>query len=83
MDLESAVHQPRIDVSDADRITRDRRLPAEVQAALAAVAPTSESENGVYPALYACPNAVIETADGRRQGAAFVASPWAKASPAG
>ncbi len=82
MDLDAAMHQPRIDVSGGDAITRDRRLPADVAAALGPVGPASESENGVYPALYACPNAVVETADGRRQGAAFVASPWAKASPA-
>ena len=82
MDLDGAVHQPRIDVSGGSEITRDRRLPDDVAAVLAAIATTSESENGVYPALYACPNAVVETADGRRQGAAFVASPWAKASAA-
>ncbi len=82
MDLDAAFHQPRIDVSGADEITRNRKLSPQVAAALAAVAPTSEAEHGVYPALFACPNAVAESAEGRRTAAAFVASPWAKASAA-
>ena len=37
--------------------------------------------HGVYPALYACPNAVGRDMNtGRSSGASFVMSPWAKVS---
>ena len=38
------------------------------------------AQNGVYPALFACPNLVVRDENrGLNVGAAFVMSPWSKA----
>ena len=79
MDLEAAFRCPRIDASGTEVVRTDRRLPAEITSALAARFETSPADNAVFPALYACPNAVRLAPDGRQKtGAAFVMSPWAK-----
>ena len=36
MSVDDAAHHPRIDVSSVDKVSADRRLPAEVLSALAA-----------------------------------------------
>ena len=81
MDLESACHQGRIDVSATPAVIADDRLPDEVVRALAADHPVMVANNGVYPALFACPNIVArDRSRGVNIGGAFVMSPWAKAS---
>ncbi len=83
MDMDAAFHQPRIDVSGGAEVGVDRTLPAEVKAALARDFDTIEVQHGVYPALFACPNAVGGIpGSGRQEGAAFVMSPWAKVAVA-
>ncbi len=82
MDLEAAFNSPRIDVSGTETVAMDPRLGPEVQAALAAEHPTVVAQNAVFPALYACPNAVRYTPGGAMTGAAFIASPWAKVAAA-
>jgi gamma-glutamyltranspeptidase/glutathione hydrolase len=79
MDLEQAAHHPRIDVSDPDSVSADRRLPAQVIDALAADGRTEVVEHGVMPINFACPNAVITERDGTRVGISDVASPWSAA----
>jgi gamma-glutamyltranspeptidase/glutathione hydrolase len=83
LDLESATHLARIDMSGGAEIIADPRLDPAVHEKLAALRPVSVVANAVYPALYACPNMVThDEASGACQGAAYVMSPWAKASAA-
>jgi gamma-glutamyltranspeptidase/glutathione hydrolase len=79
MTLEQAAHHPRIDVSDADRVSADRRLPADVLAALAADGPTEIVEHAVMPINFACPNGILAQPDGSRTGISDAASPWSAA----
>jgi gamma-glutamyltranspeptidase/glutathione hydrolase len=79
MTLDQAAHQPRIDVSDPDRVSADRRLPADVIAALQADGPTEVVEHGVMPINFACPNVIVHTADGTTSGISDAASPWSAA----
>jgi gamma-glutamyltranspeptidase/glutathione hydrolase len=79
MDPQQAAHQPRIDVSSPDEVTLDRRLPADVQNALAADGPTIAAEHAASPALFACPNLIVQAADGTRHGISDAMSPWSAA----
>jgi gamma-glutamyltranspeptidase / glutathione hydrolase len=79
MSLEEAAHHPRIDVSDPEYLSADRRLPADVIDALAADGHTEVVEHGVMPINFACPNAIISEPDGYRTGISDVASPWSAA----
>src|SRR5204862_171203 len=58
MTVEAAAHQPRIDVSDPNKITADRRLAPDILRALAADGPIEIVEHGVLPLNFACPNLV-------------------------
>ncbi|MFM9726462.1 gamma-glutamyltransferase, partial [Streptomyces scabiei] len=49
MDVETAAHTPRIDVSGPDEVSADCRLPPDVIAALEAVGPTHIVEHSVVP----------------------------------
>jgi gamma-glutamyltranspeptidase/glutathione hydrolase len=79
MSLEEAAHHPRIDVSDPEYLSADRRLPADVIDALAADGHTEVVEHGVMPINFACPNAIISEPDGYRTGISDVACPWSAA----
>jgi len=79
MTLDQAAHQPRIDVSDPDGVSADRRLPAGIIAALAADGPTEAVEHGVMPINFACPNMILRAADGTLTGVSDAASPWSSA----
>ncbi len=74
-----AAHHPRIDVSDAETVHADRRLPAAVLAALAEVGPVEIVEHAVLPINFACPNLIAATPDGVRAGISDVQSPWSAA----
>ncbi len=78
MSLEAAAHHPRIDVSGTERVSVDRRMPAEVIAALSADGPTEVVEHGALPINFACPN-MISRRTGMRTGISDVASPWSAA----
>ena len=83
MSLDQAFRQGRIDVSGGDRVTCDAALSEQIVDALGAAHPVDRAQHVVYPALYACPNAVThDPASGRQSGAAFIASPWAKVTTA-
>jgi gamma-glutamyltranspeptidase/glutathione hydrolase len=62
MNLDDAIHAPRIDVSGGDAVIVDRRLPENVRAALAAEFSIIEAERAVYPYHFTIAGAV------RRQG---------------
>ena len=80
LDLETAVHLPRIDVSGGPDLIADPRLGSEVHERLAADQPVTVVPNAVYPALFACPNLVVhDGASGECSGAAYLMSPWAAA----
>jgi gamma-glutamyltranspeptidase/glutathione hydrolase len=79
MNLDQAAHHPRVDVSGPDEVSADLRLPAEVIEALAADGPTEVVEHGVMPINFACPNMIVQHADGSRQGISDAASPWSAA----
>ena len=79
MDLDTAAHRPRIDVSSPDSVSADRRLPANVIEALQADGPTEVVEHGVMPINFACPNVILQGADGTRSGISDAASPWSAA----
>jgi gamma-glutamyltranspeptidase/glutathione hydrolase len=78
MTPEAAAHQPRIDVSDPDKVTADRRLAPDILRALQADGPTEIVEHSVLPLNFACPNLVTQ-ADGARTGISDAASPWSAA----
>ena len=73
-----AAHHPRIDVSDAETVHADQRLPPDVLAALHAQGPTEEVEHGVVPVNFACPNLILNQG-GTRTGISDVMSPWSAA----
>jgi gamma-glutamyltranspeptidase/glutathione hydrolase len=79
MQPEEAAHHPRIDVSDPEYVSVDRRLPADVIDALAADGPAVVVEHGVMPINFACPNIIVSETNGTRVGISDVASPWSAA----
>ena len=79
MTLEAAAHHPRIDVSDAEKVSVDRRMPASIVAALKADGPTEVVEHGTMPINFACPNLIAQSSDGSRTGISDLASPWSAA----
>ncbi|GAC1344675.1 MAG: gamma-glutamyltransferase [Acetobacteraceae bacterium] len=78
MDPQTAAHQPRIDVSGADEVHADRRLPDDVLAALRADGPVEAVEHSVVPVNFACPNLILDQ-DGQRTGISDAVSPWSAA----
>ncbi len=79
MSAEEAAHHPRLDISGPEGCSADIRLPDAVLAALAAEGPTEVVEHGVMPINFACPNLILNQADGTRIGISDVASPWSSA----
>jgi gamma-glutamyltranspeptidase/glutathione hydrolase len=80
MEPEAAAHQPRLDVSGAEGVTADGRLPPATLAALAGAAgPLEAVEHAVLPVNFACPNLIAIGPDGLRTGITDVMSPWSAA----
>ncbi|MBN8873295.1 MAG: gamma-glutamyltransferase [Rhodospirillales bacterium] len=79
MDLDTAAHFPRIDVSGPEGVSADRRLGAQVIAALEADGPTTVVDHAVMPINFACPNVILQQPDGTRIGISDAASPWSAA----
>jgi gamma-glutamyltranspeptidase/glutathione hydrolase len=78
MTVEAAAHQPRIDVSDPNKVTADRRLAPDILRALQADGPTEIVEHSVLPLNFACPNLVLQQ-DAARTGTSDAISPWSAA----
>jgi gamma-glutamyltranspeptidase / glutathione hydrolase len=77
-DLDTILHQPRIDVSGGPAVTLDRRLDAATQAALAAAFDTVLAEPVVYPfpfTILSC----VRRQDGINEGATEPEHPWSEA----
>jgi gamma-glutamyltranspeptidase/glutathione hydrolase len=79
MDVETAAPHPRIDVSSAEGASADRRLPGAVLDALAADGKLEVVEHSAVPINFACPNIIVQAADGTRTGISDAASPWSGA----
>lgn len=79
MTVGEAGHWPRIDVSSPDAATADQRLDAATLAALAAVGTTEVVEHATWPPQFACPNVIVQHADGTREGISDAMSPWSAA----
>jgi gamma-glutamyltranspeptidase/glutathione hydrolase len=78
MDMDAAFHTPRIDVSGTDTVTVDAKIAEADFAKLAAEFKARQVSHGVYPPLFACPNAVGAVPGGSHVGAAYLMSPWAR-----
>jgi gamma-glutamyltranspeptidase/glutathione hydrolase len=78
MDLDAAIHQPRIDASEGDVVIGDVRLPREVREALRAAFDYQEARVQTLPMKFACPSVVLR--DGTiNSGATEIFQPWAVA----
>lgn len=78
LDLDTAIHTPRIDVSGGTTVQADAALPAEVLAELGEEYETIAVPRSFFPLAYACPVAVTRK-DGTNSGACETTMPWAEA----
>ncbi|MDA9426376.1 gamma-glutamyltransferase [Bradyrhizobium sp. CCBAU 53380] len=78
MDLEGAIHQPRIDASEGAVVIGDARLPADARKALAARFDYEEALVQSLPMKFACPSVVMREGD-TNFGAVEIFQPWAEA----
>lgn len=80
LDLESAFHTPRIDVSGGPEVTADPRLAPEILATLERRFTVRRCEALVWPKLFACPSAILrESASGDAYGMTDPTQPMAAA----
>ena len=78
LDVETAFHQPRIDVSGVGPIRVNRDLPDAVKKAIAAKLPITEATNQISPLGFANPSCIVrDPATGALTGMNEVMSPWA------
>jgi gamma-glutamyltranspeptidase / glutathione hydrolase len=78
MDLDAAIHQPRIDASEGAIVIGDVRLPAPTRQALAARFDYEEARVQTLPMKFACPSVVMR--DGAtNSGATEPFQPWGEA----
>jgi gamma-glutamyltranspeptidase/glutathione hydrolase len=77
-DLDTAFHQPRIDVSGGAAVTIDRRLPAETKALLASSFDTVEVDPLPNPPSFTIAGAVRRTGE-TNEGATEPQQPWSEA----
>ncbi|MBR0716852.1 gamma-glutamyltransferase [Bradyrhizobium liaoningense] len=78
MDLDAAIHQPRIDASEGAVVIGDARLPAEARKVLAARFDYEEAQVQTLPMKFACPSVVMREGD-TNSGAVEIFQPWSDA----
>jgi gamma-glutamyltranspeptidase / glutathione hydrolase len=78
MDLDAAIHQPRIDASEGAVVIGDARLPAEARKTLAERFDYEESRVQALPQKFACPSVVMRQGE-VNSGAVEIFQPWADA----
>ena len=78
MDLDAAIHQPRIDASEGAVVIGDVRLPMPARGALRARFDYEEARVQTLPMKFACPSVVLRD-DGVNSGAVEPFQPWADA----
>ncbi|MDQ7251518.1 gamma-glutamyltransferase [Dongia sedimenti] len=79
LDLDAAIHTPRIDVSGAGIARVDRRLGDETLRGIAGSMTAEFTDLAPYPAQFANPSAVQALPDRKFRGAADLASAWSGA----
>jgi gamma-glutamyltranspeptidase/glutathione hydrolase len=78
LDVETAFHQPRVDVSGVGPIRVNRLLPDAVKKAIAAKLPITEVDNPISPLGFANPSCIVrDPGTGELTGMNEVMSPWA------
>ena len=77
MDLESAMHHPRIDTGPSTTVRAQPALGDLVLSALRQAYETVEAHPTVFPRLYASPSAIVLTPDGRHHALAEIGYPSA------
>ncbi|MDE2376365.1 gamma-glutamyltransferase [Bradyrhizobium sp.] len=78
MDLDTAIHQPRIDASEGAIVIGDARLPAETRKTLSERFDYEEALVQTAPMKFACPSVVMRDGDSNF-GATEIFQPWADA----
>jgi gamma-glutamyltranspeptidase/glutathione hydrolase len=78
MDLDAAIHQPRIDASEGAIVIGDSRLQEETRKTLAARFDYEESQVQALPPKFACPSVVMREGE-MNSGAVEIFQPWADA----
>jgi gamma-glutamyltranspeptidase / glutathione hydrolase len=78
MDLDSAIHQPRIDASEGAVVVGDVRLPPPTRKALRERFDYEESRVQTFPMKFACPSVVLREGS-TNFGATEIAQPWGEA----
>jgi len=78
MDLNAAIHTPRIDASEGAVVIGDVRLPTPVREALRAGFDYEEARVQTFPMKFACPSVVLRDGE-TNSGATESAQPWGDA----
>jgi gamma-glutamyltranspeptidase / glutathione hydrolase len=78
MDLDAAIHQPRIDASEGAVVIGDVRLPMQAREELRARFDYEEARVQTLPMKFACPSAVLRDR-GSNSGATEIFQPWGEA----
>lgn len=78
MDLDAAIHQPRIDASEGAIVIGDRRLPAAAREELSQRFAYEETQVQALPMKFACPSIVMREGD-VNSGAVEIFQPWGDA----
>jgi gamma-glutamyltranspeptidase / glutathione hydrolase len=78
MDLDAAIHQPRIDASEGAIVIGDVRLPAPAHEALRARFDYEEAHRQNVPLKFACPSVVMRDNE-TNSGASEPFPPWSEA----
>ncbi len=78
MDLDNAIHQPRIDASEGAIVIGDINLPAPVHAALDSRFDYEQARIQTFPMKFACPSVVMRQG-ATNSGATETAQPWGDA----
>jgi gamma-glutamyltranspeptidase / glutathione hydrolase len=75
MDLDAAIHQPRIDASEGAVVIGDVRLKGEIRTALRTAFDYEDAHVQTMPGKFACPSIVLRQGDDNF-GAVEPAQPW-------
>jgi len=78
MDLDAAIHQPRIDASEGAVVIGDVRLPAPTRDELRRRFDYEEARVQTFPMKFACPSVVLRDGESN-SGATEISQPWGDA----
>jgi len=78
MDLDAAIHQPRIDASESAVVIGDVRLPMQAREELRARFDYEEARVQTLPMKFACPSVVLREGE-TNSGATEIFQPWGDA----